>query len=522
MQTKFSNHGVRNGALLVSAIVVAIALLWVASQQVHPLIRLAAALGFAFTGSTIFSLLHETIHGNFSQLRAVNEAAGVVAASFFPTSFTMQRAFHMTHHRNNRGEEERFDYIAEHENIPLKTAQWYSILTGLYWLSIPIFAVFYAVFAETLPLSALFRRDRDLALQTSAPAFLDSLEKMPRLRIRLEVVFAVALHMCLFWFMGVSLAGWALCYAAFGLMWSSLQYADHAFSALHREEGAWNLIVSRFTRVMFLNYHYHLVHHRNTSIKWSELPANEHAGDTAISFRKILYLMWSGPRLMAQSIDRQTNLQISISIALSLVVAIVFMVAYGGAALLYPQLQPGLDLSTWMDDSIPFIPSFAAIYLTVPLLMMMVPFFNKSPADLLPVATGAVVQIVLASLFFIAMPLMPMLRPTVEISSLNLQLLKAAEFISMQGNYFPSLHVSLSITSAWACARMTSNPVGALMWLWATIIIGSTLLSKQHYLADVLGGALLGLISVSLVIPWLSKTLSEAENEIIERQKEFA
>ena len=63
----------------------------------------------------------------------------------------------------------------------------------------------------------------------------------------------------------------AVCYAAFAINWSSLQYTDHAFSKLDVRDGAWNLRVNPSTRLLFLNYHHHLAHHRHPQVPWIHL-----------------------------------------------------------------------------------------------------------------------------------------------------------------------------------------------------------------------------------------------------------
>jgi len=56
-------------------------------------------------------------------------------------------------------------------------------------------------------------------------------------------------------------------------------------------------------------------------------------------------------------------------------------------------------------------------------------------------------------------------------------------------NCFPSLHVAYSFVSALTCYRVHRG-VGAAAALWAGLIGVSTLLTKQHYVADVIVGAL--------------------------------
>ncbi len=64
-----------NLALMAGAITVASACLWIASHATSPLVVLMAAILFGFAGNTIFSFMHEAVHGNFHPNHIVNEAA---------------------------------------------------------------------------------------------------------------------------------------------------------------------------------------------------------------------------------------------------------------------------------------------------------------------------------------------------------------------------------------------------------------------------------------------------------------
>ena len=128
--------------LVLTGIVVpaALALLWAASHTRSWTWRIAAAVAFSYVNNTIFSLLHEAVHGIFHRDRRVNDAGGRLLAAFFPTGYTFQRLCHLGHHRRNRSDVELFDYVLPGESRALKAVQWYGILTGVYWLLPPHFA----------------------------------------------------------------------------------------------------------------------------------------------------------------------------------------------------------------------------------------------------------------------------------------------------------------------------------------------------------------------------------------------
>lgn len=270
--------------------------LWVASHAPWPL-ALLAALVFALINNTNYALMHEAVHRHFHPTLWVNETAGRILAGAFPTAFALQRVFHLTHHANNRSPAERFDYFAPEENRVIKVLQWYSILTGLYWLALPAFAVVYFLMADLIGWRHLLSRRGDwFARQTSAREFLDALERVPVWQARADIAIAVGVQLAMILALDLSLFGWAICYAAFAFAWSSLQYTDHAFSPLDAEEGAWNLKVSPVMRKIFLNYHFHLAHHRDPSLPWTDLPGAVRAGDPNPGFWAIYVRMWRGPQ----------------------------------------------------------------------------------------------------------------------------------------------------------------------------------------------------------------------------------
>src|SRR3954466_15447288 len=122
-----------NATIAVTAMAVAIGCLWAAAHAPHWSVLVLAAVVFSFANNTIFSLLHECVHGPFHPGRRINDAAGILFAAFFPTGFTFQRISHLGHHRRNRTDRELYDYYLPHQSRWLKTYWIYCLLTGFYW-----------------------------------------------------------------------------------------------------------------------------------------------------------------------------------------------------------------------------------------------------------------------------------------------------------------------------------------------------------------------------------------------------
>ena len=283
-----------NAVLLATAASACAGCLWLASHAELPAVRLLAAGAFSYVNNTVFSLLHEATHGVLHPSRRVNDWLGRLAAAFFPTSYTLQRTFHLTHHRHNRTEREQFDYLRPGDNRFLKHAQWYSILTGLYWAFVPVGCVAFALFPGLL--RRLKGEGTRYGEQTGAEAYLGRLEDAPGGTIRLEVLFTLAVQAGLVLGLGLTGSGWALCYAAFAVNWSSLQYADHAWSPLDVRTGAWDLRVAAPVRWLFLNYHYHRAHHLHPRVPWLYLGRYVDESVPRPSFPRIWLSMWRGPR----------------------------------------------------------------------------------------------------------------------------------------------------------------------------------------------------------------------------------
>jgi fatty acid desaturase len=498
-----------NLVLMAGAIGVAVACLWVASHAASPLVVLLAAMLFGFANNTIFSFMHEAVHGMFRANRMVNETAGNIAAAFFPTVFVLQRLSHLTHHKNNRSDVERFDYYEPGDNHVLKVAQWYSILTGLYWLFIPVFTTVYALFGGLIPWRRIVATDGVVGRQTSATAYFDSLQQIPMSRIRFGWLLTIAVQLALFWGLGLAFWRWAACYACFGLMWSSLQYADHAFSALDEREGAWNLTVSPFTRMAFLNYHFHLCHHRDPTVRWRSLPEQVRQGDASLAFKHILYLMWAGPRLKpGETLPSNTIAKhaLTVNLFLTAIMTLVFWIIYVAGDALYAAATWRGDLTTAFDRIVPFYPAAAAVYLCVSPMLMAAPFVFRTPERLLPFGVAIVAELLAALAIYYVFPTeVPAAHydPSGVIGSL----MWLADTINLDGNCLPSLHVALSTSAALAYAPLLTWGPRIFSFGLAGAIALSTLLTHQHIVADVVGGLALAAAGIGLVYPRAQRAL---------------
>ena len=289
----YSIPGALNVFIAIVSLFNAAGLLWVASHADNWMVISIAAIGFSFVNNTIFSLLHEAVHGNFHINTLVNAVAGRLLAAMFPTGFTIQRVSHLGHHRRNRTDQELYDYYLPHESRWLKTYWLYCLLTGFYWLAIPEAGLIFLMMPWAFS-STWFQHGP--ARWWGFEPFVKDIAREPKLTVWLELFFTLCVQVSLWVLLDLNWVGWLMCYWAFGLNWSALQYSDHAWSERDVMKGAWNLRVSRFAHWMFLNYHCHRAHHENPHVPWLYLPGLVNPLHRQPTFWKIYLSLWKGPR----------------------------------------------------------------------------------------------------------------------------------------------------------------------------------------------------------------------------------
>ena len=85
-------------------------------------------------------------------------------------------------------------------------------------------------------------------------------------------------------------------------------------------------------------------------------------------------------------------------------------------------------------------------------------------------------------------------------------------------NCFPSLHVAYAYVSALTCYRVHRG-VGVIAAIWAALIGVSTLYTKQHYVADVIAGALAAFVAYALFLrTYPREAVSEGDRRLAPRR----
>jgi len=156
---------------------------------------------------------------------------------------------------------------------------------------------------------------------------------------------------------------------------------------------------------------------------------------------------------------------------------------------------PVHSLELPVDDHIPVMPAFVFPYLSLYLLLVISLWRLLQAETRVFVITALAIGLDLAISYLVFLFYQTQVeRPTILGSDVSSGILRWVYSNDQPFNAFPSLHTSLSALLVLLWGRVGSR-IQPIIALWAVFIIASTLLTKQHYIADVLGGIAVALVS---------------------------
>jgi protein-tyrosine phosphatase/membrane-associated phospholipid phosphatase len=186
------------------------------------------------------------------------------------------------------------------------------------------------------------------------------------------------------------------------------------------------------------------------------------------------------------------------------VLSLVFVVIYGGTNWFTAQ-RPATHIGTWFfawELGIPFVPWLIIPYMSIDLFFFFAPFLCRSDRERWVFAQRVVFSIAVAVAFFLLIPLRLVwpTRPAVEgwFGQLVEASCTAPFLMEYPHNLFPSLHVVFCALLTDHYSRHTRGVVRVVIQIWFALITISTVLTWQHHLVDVAGGAILAVFAFHL------------------------
>ena len=181
-------------------------------------------------------------------------------------------------------------------------------------------------------------------------------------------------------------------------------------------------------------------------------------------------------------------------------IALCFAMVYGACDWITAHRSLRLPLHLSWESRIPFMPRMAPVYLSIFPMFWGIPFILRTRAELLAMAKTMGALIGIAGIGFLLLPA-ENAHPRPSNTDPLPGLFQFADWLNLDHNDVPSLHVALAFLCV-AVFERKAGPVGkSALWLWAAGVSASTLVTHQHHILDVATGMALGLIGAKVLYP---------------------
>ena len=159
-----------------------------------------------------------------------------------------------------------------------------------------------------------------------------------------------------------------------------------------------------------------------------------------------------------------------------------------------------------LDRLLPLAPMWALVYGALYAFLIVLPVFVVQQDELIRRTVWAYVAVwTVAYLGFLLYPTVAPRSDTVVGDGFAVWGLRFLYDADPPYNCFPSIHVAHSFVSALACYRV-HRTLGVVALTCASLVAISTLLTKQHYVADLIAGILLALAAYGVFLRGHSRT----------------
>jgi len=192
---------------------------------------------------------------------------------------------------------------------------------------------------------------------------------------------------------------------------------------------------------------------------------------------------------------------------------LVLLLAWYGMSLVYTPLNHGpnrIFLRTPLDQAIPVVPVFVIPYISLtPYIAVTMALLLLARVRLFRSAAAAMIIAWLVSYAFYFFLQSYVARPELAGSDPLTALIRTVYAGDQPYNDFPSLHTSLSTVVAVHWWRVDRR-IGIVAGAWTLLIVASTVLIHQHYLADLAAGLILAALASLVGLRLLARGASGA------------
>jgi membrane-associated phospholipid phosphatase len=175
-----------------------------------------------------------------------------------------------------------------------------------------------------------------------------------------------------------------------------------------------------------------------------------------------------------------------------------FGAIFGGADYLTAKREFRVRVHLDAELKLPFVPEMVTIYMSIYLLFWSAPFILRTQRQLRALAITLAAVTLCGGICFLLLPAEVAFPPPRELGGWA-QLFHFADWLNLDYNLVPSLHVAFSVVCVAVFSGRARTTGGIVLWSWAVAVSVSTLLTHQHHILDVITGFILGILATKLV-----------------------
>ena len=236
-----------------------------------PWIIAAIIIALAPLNTPFWSLIHEGVHRNMHPNRTANEAWSRIMSIVFGASFHVLRFGHLMHHQYNRDWESEI-YSPPQKKWAVTINHYFKMLCGIYLVEV-LLSYLVALTPKNMTQKVA---DRIFSDEHHRHAVRQMLQKPGNVtRLRVDCAMIALLYGTAFFLYGSLWPLLILLISARALVISIMDNAYHYDTPPDNSIAAKELHVSPLMAKLILNFNYHLTHHKNAGLPWSEL-AKDH------------------------------------------------------------------------------------------------------------------------------------------------------------------------------------------------------------------------------------------------------
>lgn len=176
-------------------------------------------------------------------------------------------------------------------------------------------------------------------------------------------------------------------------------------------------------------------------------------------------------------------------------------------SLINGRFESAYDFGIGLDQAIPLIPWTLTVYASLYVLTLL----GSLLVDRTTFVRGLKTLLLVAAVSFISFMLFPSAYPRPSLADVDSVFRPTLEWYYSNDpplNTFPSLHVATAAVLAWMLRGVGRWQLWAC---WAFLIALSTLTTKQHFIADVVGGVVVAAAAVAWVEQSARRRLERSE-----------